>query len=89
MKHLLEFESYEGLNESGVPVYNMDDFRRSPSAEPEDEVSTTKIFSYISDLLDQQKTGEVQEITMTVDLPMQGKKLLSMFLIRLISKEKE
>jgi hypothetical protein len=74
MKHLLEFESYEGLNESGVPVYNMDDFRRSPSAEPEDEVSTTKIFSYISDLLDQQKTGEVQEITMTVDLPMQGKK---------------
>ena len=74
MRHLLEFESYEGLDEAGIPVYNADDFRRSPSNEPEDEISTTKIFSYISDLLDQQKDGQVEEISMTVDLPMQGKK---------------
>lgn len=74
MRHLLEFESYEGLDEAGIPVYNSDDFRRSPSNEPEDEISTTKIFSYISDLLDQQKAGQVDEISMTVDLPMQGKK---------------
>lgn len=74
MKHLLEFESYEGLDEAGIPVYNADDFRRSPSSEPADEISTTRIFSYISDLLDQQKAGNVEEISMTVDLPMQGKK---------------
>ena len=74
MKHLLEFESYEDLDEAGVPIYNMDDFRRNPSNDPEDEVSTTRIFSYVSDLLDQQKSGKVEEISMTVDLPMQGKK---------------
>jgi hypothetical protein len=74
MRHLLEFESYEGLDEAGIPVYNSDDFRRNPSNEPEDEISTTKIFSYISDLLIQQKSGQVDEISMTVDLPMQGKK---------------
>jgi hypothetical protein len=74
MKHLLEFESYEELDEAGIPVYNADDFRRSPSSDPEDEVSATKIFSYISDLLDQQKTGQIDEISMTVDIPTQGKK---------------
>lgn len=74
MKHLLEFGSYEGLDEAGIPVYNMEDFRRMPSNEPDDEVSTTRIFSYISDLLDQQKSGQISEISMTVDLPMQGKK---------------
>ena len=74
MKHLLEFESYEGLDEAGIPVYNADDFRRSPSNDPEDEVSTTKIFSYITDLLDQQKNGQIEEISMTVDIPTQGKK---------------
>lgn len=74
MKHLLEFESYEGLDEAGIPIYNADDFRKSPSSEPEDEVSTTKIFSYIKDLLEQQKAGQIDEISMTVDLPLQGKK---------------
>jgi hypothetical protein len=74
MKHLLEFESYEGLNEAGVPIYNMDDFRRSPSNDPEDEISLGKIFTYISNLLVQQKAGQIEEISMTVDLPTQGKK---------------
>ena len=74
MKHLLEYESYEDqINEGAVPVYDEDKFFKNTKSKPEMEIGFKQIPSVVEGLLSKVETGELSSVTVTADLPTQGK----------------
>jgi hypothetical protein len=74
MKHLLEFESYGPVNEAAtIPVYNEDDYIKSPGAPPEMKVPAADIVEIIGILLGSKDQGKIDMVVVNADLPSQGK----------------
>ena len=89
MIHILEFESYGGLNEAKtIPVYNENDYMRSPSADPEMSVPQEDIVEIIGVLLGSQKHGKIKNLVVDATLPKQGKNSPE-YLKSVISDERE
>jgi hypothetical protein len=75
MKNLLEFESFDAMNEASfVPVYNNQLYVKNPGMEPESRHQASSVVSAIKSLLDRLEDGEVSKISVIADIPMQGKR---------------
>lgn len=74
MKHLLEYESYENqVNEGAIPVYDEIKFFKDTKSKPEMEISWNQIPGVVEGLLSKVETGEFSSVTVTADIPTQGK----------------
>jgi hypothetical protein len=75
MKNLLEFESFDSLNEASlVPVYNNALYVKNPSMRPESQHQATAVVSAIKSLLERMEDGEISRISVIADIPTQGKR---------------
>jgi hypothetical protein len=75
MKNLLEFESFDSLNESSyVPVYNNKEFLKNPGAKPESQYNVVSVIQGIEKLVERLDAGEISKITVIADVPTQGKR---------------
>jgi len=75
MKNLLEFESFDALNEASyVPVYNNEEFAKNPRTEPESQYNVVSVITGIERLIERLDAGEISKITVIADVPTQGKR---------------
>lgn len=75
MKNLLEFESFEPLNEASlVPVYNNALYVKNPSMDPESQHQAVAVVSAVKSLIDRMEDGEIAKISVIADIPTQGKR---------------
>ena len=89
MKHLLEYESYEDqIIEGAVPVYDEDIFFKNAKSKPEMEIGFKQIPSVVEGLLSKVETGELSSVTVTADLPTQGKNAPA-YVRDIMTKERE
>jgi hypothetical protein len=88
MKHLLEYESYEPVNEGAIPVYDEDKFVKNTQAKPEMEIKWTQIPAVIEGLLNKVESGELESVSVIADLPTQGKNAPA-YVRDLMDKERE
>jgi hypothetical protein len=76
MIHILEFDSYNVINEAGIPAYNEEAFAKNPKAEPSTEIPVSAIAKEIEDMLNGEfkfDSGAIDRISILVDIPSQGK----------------
>jgi hypothetical protein len=75
MENLLEFESFDHLNEASlVPVYDNSLYMKNPSMKPESQHQASAVISAIKGLLDRMEDGEISRISVIADIPTQGKR---------------
>jgi hypothetical protein len=88
MKHLLEYESYDQINEGAIPVYDEDKFVKDTQAKPEMEIKYTQIPAVVEGLLDKVESGEFVSVAVIADVPTQGKNA-PLYIRDLMDKERE
>lgn len=88
MKHLLEYESYNPINEGAIPVYDEDKFVKDTKAKPEMEIKYTQIPAVIEGLLAKVEAGELVNVSVIADVPTQGKNAPA-YVRDLMDKERE
>ena len=75
MKNLLEFESFNPINEASfVPIYNNQLYVKNPSIDPESKHPASAVISAIQLLMDRMENGEISKISVIADVPTQGKR---------------
>lgn len=75
MKNLLEFESFDAVNEASfVPIYNNELYIKNPSMDPESRHQASAVVSAIKALMDRMEDGEISKISVIADIPTQGKR---------------
>ena len=88
MKHLLEYESYEPVNEGAIPVYDEDKFVKDVKAKPEMEIKWSQIPAVVEGLLAKVEAGELEDVKVIADIPTQGKNAPA-YVRDLMDKERE
>jgi hypothetical protein len=75
MKNLLEFESFDPINEASfVPIYNNQLYIKNPSIDPESRHQASAVVSAVKSLMDRMEDGEISKISVIADVPTQGKR---------------
>jgi len=87
-KSLMEIRTEPQSSYSVIPVYNEVNYIKNTKAAPEQNIKYSEVIFTIQKLLELQRAGEIQKVTVVADVPTQGKGT-PQYIQDIIQKERE